>query len=70
MSVYKDIDVDLQELVAVVDTMRADGYTLTELDSVNGMDARGILLSRLTALGWVTPTEATAHLRRQVAGLL
>ena len=70
MSVYKDIDIDLQELVAVIDTMRSDGHILTELDSERGMDARGVLLSRLTALGWVTPTEATAHVRRQVAGLL
>ncbi len=70
MSVYKDMDIDLQELVAVIDTMRSDGYTLTELDSENGLDARGVLLSRLAALGWVTPTEATAALRRQLAGLL
>lgn len=57
MGMYSNIDIDLQELVATIETLRADGYNLGEMDSDAGLDARGVLLSRLTALGWLTPTE-------------
>lgn len=60
MGAMANIDIDLQELLAVIDTMQADGYTLTELDSLDDLDARAILLSRLTGLGWITPTERQA----------
>lgn len=60
MGAMARIDIDLQELLAVIDTMQADGYTLTELDSLDDLDARAILLSRLTGLGWITPTERQA----------
>ena len=59
MGVYASIDIDLQELVATIATVGAE-YDLADPDSVDGMDGRGILLARLTALGWLTPTECDA----------
>ncbi|MBT2587917.1 hypothetical protein [Arthrobacter sp. ISL-95] len=69
MSIYKDIDIDLQDLVATIDTVREE-YDLSNPDSFDGLDGRGILLSRLASLGWVTPTEARQAGFTAQAGLL
>lgn len=62
MSVYKDFDIDLQEMLATVLTV-ASGYDLDNPDSESGMEGRAVLLSRLLDLGWLTPTERRAALR-------
>jgi len=59
MSAYKDIDIDLQELIATVATVSAE-HDLANPDSEDGMDGRAVLHSRLIALGWLTPTERDA----------
>ena len=59
MSAYKDIDIDLQELIATVETVGAE-YDLANPDSDSGMEGRAILHSRLIDLGWLTPTERIA----------
>jgi len=59
MGVCKDIDIDLQELVATVYTVATE-HDIFNADSEDGFDGRGILLARLTALGWLTPTECQA----------
>jgi hypothetical protein len=69
MGAMANIDIDVQDLVATVATVQAE-YDLNDPDATDGLDGRGILLSRLTALGWITPTEANAKLRAQAAGLL
>jgi len=69
MGAYANIDIDLQDLVATIDTVREE-YDLSNPDSFDGLDGRGILLSRLTALGWITPTEAGCLSIKPVAGLL
>jgi hypothetical protein len=60
MGAYASIDVDLQDLVATIFTLHEDGHDLANSDSEAGLDGRAVLLSRLTALGWLTPTERTA----------
>jgi len=59
MSKMSQIDIDLQELIATIDTVSAE-YDLTDPDSDDGLDGRAILLSRLLSLGWLTPTEREA----------
>lgn len=56
MGAYSNIDIDLQELVATIDTVRAE-HDLSNPDSSDGLEGRAILFSRLDSLGWVTPTE-------------
>jgi len=69
MGAYSNIDVDLQDLVATVDTVREE-YDLSNPDSFDGLDGRGILLSRLSSIGWISPTEAQILGIKPVAGLL
>ena len=59
MGAYARIDVDLQELIATVETVGAE-YDLANPDSDSGMEGRAILHSRLIDLGWLTPTERDA----------
>jgi hypothetical protein len=59
MGVYSNIDIDLQELVATIDTVGAE-YNLANPDSDDALDGRAILHSRLVELGWLTPTERDA----------
>lgn len=54
------IDIDLQDLIATVETMRDEGYDLANPDSEAGLDGRAVLMSRLSDLGWLTPTERIA----------
>jgi len=56
MGAFSNIDIDLQELVATMETVGAD-YDLNNPDSASGAEGRAILFSRLDSLGWVTPTE-------------
>lgn len=69
MSMYSNIDIDLQELVATIDTVRAE-HDLSNPDSFDGLDGRAVLLSRLTDLGWVTPTESRRTGSSAMPGLL
>ena len=59
MSAYSRIDVDLQELVATIATV-SDEYDISNPDSMDGLDGRAVLLSRLMDLGWMTPTHTEA----------
>lgn len=68
MGSYANIDIDLQDLIATIDTVREE-YDLSNPDSFDGLDGRGILLSRLTSLGWITPTEADV-LRKSIEAAL
>lgn len=61
------IDIELQELVAVVETVAAE-YDVSNPDTMDGLDGRSILLTRLSDLGWISPTEAEARLRNSMAG--
>jgi hypothetical protein len=56
---YSNIDIDLQDLIATIHTVAMD-HDIMDLDTEDGLDARAILLSRLTDLGWLTPTERQA----------
>jgi hypothetical protein len=60
MGKMSEIDIDLQDLLATVQTV-ADEYDIFNPDSDDALDGRAILFSRLVDLGWLTPTE------RQVA---
>lgn len=62
MGAYASIDVDLQDLLATIATVGTE-YDLHDADSEDGLEGRAILFSRLTALGWLTPTERQAALR-------
>lgn len=62
MGAYAAIDIDLQELIATVQTVGSE-YNLADPDSDSGMEGRAVLLSRLTDLGWLTPTERDIALR-------
>jgi hypothetical protein len=59
MGVYSSIDIDLQELLATVATV-AEQYPINNPDSLDGLDGRAVLLSRLDSLGWLTPTVVEA----------
>jgi len=59
MGAYASIDIDLQDLLATIATV-GEQYPISNPDSIDGLDGRAVLLSRLTDLGWLTPTEVTA----------
>lgn len=59
MGHYAAIDIDLQELLATVLTVGTE-FDLDNPDTESGLDGRAVLLSRLTDLGWLTPTERRA----------
>ena len=59
MGIYKDIDIDLQDMLATVATV-SDEYDIFSSDSTSALDGRAVLHSRLIALGWLTPTERDA----------
>lgn len=61
MGAYAEIDIDLQELLATILTVGTE-FDLDNPDSESGLDGRAVLLSRLTDLGWLTPTERRAAL--------
>jgi len=63
MGAYAEIDIDLQDLVATIETMRGEGLNLEDAESEAGLEARAILHSRLVDLGWLTPTERSASRR-------
>ena len=56
MGAYSDIDIELQELLATVLTVGTE-YDLDNPDTESGQEGRAVLFSRLTDLGWLTPTE-------------
>ena len=56
MGHYAAIDIDLQELLATILTVGTE-FDLDNPDSESGMEGRAVLFSRLTDLGWITPTE-------------
>lgn len=59
MGAFSAIDIDLQDLLATVATVN-DEYDIFDADSDDALDGRAILFSRLTDLGWLTPTERQA----------
>ena len=62
MGAFSEIDIDLQDMLATIQTV-ADEYDIFNPDSDDAMDGRAILFSRLTSLGWITPTERGAAVR-------
>jgi hypothetical protein len=61
MGKMSEIDIDLQDLIATVATVSAE-YDIFNPDSDDALDGRAILFSRLTSLGWISPTERQAGL--------
>jgi len=59
MGAFAAIDIDLQDLLATILTVE-DEYDIFNPDSDDALDGRAILFSRLTDLGWLTPTEREA----------
>lgn len=59
MGVYSSIDIDLQDLLATIATV-AEQYPINDPESMDGLDGRAVLLSRLDSLGWLTPTVVDA----------
>jgi hypothetical protein len=56
MGKMSDIDVDLQDALATIQTVASD-YDIFNPDSDNALEGRAILYSRLVDLGWLSPTE-------------
>lgn len=66
MGKMAEIDIDLQDMLATVQTV-SDEYDIFNPDSEDALEGRAILLSRLVDLGWLTPTErsvALSHFNR------
>jgi hypothetical protein len=59
MGAYSNIDIDLQDMLATIETV-ADEHDIFNPDSDDALDGRAILFSRLTDLGWMSPTERQA----------
>jgi hypothetical protein len=62
MGMMSEIDIDLQDALATIQTVSAD-YDIFNPDSESALEGRAILLNRLTNLGWVTPTERAVALQ-------
>lgn len=56
MGAFANIDIELQELIATVQTVGGE-HDLANPDSDGGMDGRAVLYYRLVELGWLSPTE-------------
>ncbi|MDR6794848.1 phage portal protein BeeE [Pseudarthrobacter oxydans] len=61
MGKMSEIDIDLQDLLATIETVNAD-YDIFNPDSHDALEGRAILYSRMVSLGWLSPTERSVAL--------
>jgi hypothetical protein len=61
MGAMANIDIDVQDMISTVYTVATE-HEIFNPDSDDALDGRAILFSRLTSLGWISPTERQAGL--------